>query len=177
MDKTGAVALCGFMGCGKSTLGRRAARLLGREFADLDGAIEAAQGMTVSEIFARFGEAGFRRMETEALRSAAQRGDTVLALGGGTVLFPQNVQTLRDAGALVVLLDAPLALVQRRLRYDTRRPLLQVPDRERVIAELYRQRTPLYRAAADVVFPVSDIAPGKNAARLARQVRERVAAP
>ena len=132
---SGNIVLCGFMGCGKTSVGKRAAKLLGRQFCDLDSYIERKAGMTVSEIFAQEGEAGFRARETQAAEEVASMQGMVIASGGGTVLF----------------LDVPVAALQERLKNDTRRPLLQVPDRRRVIAELHEKRAPLYRAAADIV--------------------------
>ena len=159
--------LCGFMGCGKTSVGRRAAKLLGREFCDLDLYIEERAGMSVSEIFARQGEAGFRRWEAQAVREVAGRPGLVIASGGGTVLFQENVDAFHKEGGVVVFLDAPLAALQERLKNDKRRPLLQVPDRRRVIAELFAKRAPLYRAAADVTVDA-----GAPPVTVARRVAE-----
>ncbi len=145
----GNIVLCGFMGCGKTCVGARAARLMKRRFCDLDGYIEKQEGMTISEIFARFGEEGFRQRENEAVKAIAGESGMVVACGGGTVLRKENVEILRRGGDVILLLRVPLPVLQKRLKNDTRRPLLQKPDRERVIAELYRQRLPLYKAAAD----------------------------
>lgn len=147
---TGAIVLCGFMGCGKTTVGKRLAKEMGRDFLDLDHYIEEKEGMTVSEIFAAYGEEGFRQRESLAAEEAARRGEVVIACGGGTVLRRQNVEAFHENGGTIVLLDVPLAVLQRRLQNDRKRPLLQRPDREAFIAELYAQRAPLYRAAADV---------------------------
>ena len=148
----GNIILCGFMGCGKTSVGRRAAELTGRELCDLDRYIEERAGMTVSEIFDRYGEEGFRRLERQAAREVAGTPGLIIASGGGTVLSPANVEAFHSAGGVIVFLDAPLAALQERLKNDKRRPLLQVPDRRRVISELYEKRIPLYRAAADVTI-------------------------
>ena len=160
------VALCGFMGCGKSALGKRAAEALGREFLDLDEYIEDKAGKTVSEIFADAGETGFRDLEHEALKEATACRDVILALGGGTVLFERNVLALRNAGVPVILLDAPLSLLKARLKNDTKRPLLQQGDREKVIEDLYSKRIDIYRAAATHSLVIEDVSKGENAARL-----------
>ena len=76
----------------------------------------------------------------------------VIASGGGTVLYPKNVELFHQGGSVILYLDVPLAALQERLKNDKRRPLLQVPDRRQVIARLYRQRCPQYRAAADRVI-------------------------
>ena len=148
----GNIILCGFMGCGKTSVGRRAAEFTGRELCDLDRYIEERAGMTVSEIFDRYGEEGFRRLERQAAREVAGTPGLIIASGGGTVLSPANVEAFHSAGGVIVFLDAPLAALQERLKNDKRRPLLQVPDRRRVISELYEKRIPLYRAAADVTI-------------------------
>lgn len=148
---SGNIVLCGFMGCGKTSVGKRASKLLGRQFCDLDSYIERKAGMTVSEIFAQEGEAGFRARETQAAEEVASMQGMVIASGGGTVLSPQNVEAFHRHGAKILFLDVPVAALQERLKNDKRRPLLQVPDRRRVIAELHEKRAPLYRAAADIV--------------------------
>lgn len=163
----GNIVLCGFMGCGKSSVGRRAAELMGRELCDLDGYIEEQAGMTVSEIFAQFGEEGFREREARAVREVAGTPGLIIASGGGTVLSEANVEGFHREGGLIVLLDAPLAALQERLKNDRRRPLLQVPDRRRVIRELYEKRMPLYRAAADVIVDA-----GAPPVTVARRVAE-----
>ena len=100
--------LCGFMGCGKTTVGKRLAAATGREFIDMDRFIENQAGMTVSEIFAAQGEGAFRQMETEAARSLSAREGLVIASGGGTVLNPENVRLFRKTGK-ILLLDVPLS--------------------------------------------------------------------
>lgn len=148
----GNLVLCGFMGCGKTSVGRRAARLLNRKFCDLDQYIEEREGLTVTEIFARFGEAGFRQREAQAVAEVAAKPGLIIASGGGTVLREQNVWAFHQQGGTILFLDAPLAALQERLKNDKRRPLLQVPDRRRVIEELFSQRAPLYQAAADITI-------------------------
>ena len=165
---SGNIVLCGFMGCGKSSVGRRVAKLLNRQFCDLDNYIEQKAGMTVAEIFAREGEQGFRMRETQAAEEVASRKGMVIASGGGTVLSQRNVEAFHKHGAHILFLDVTVAALQERLKNDKRRPLLQVPDRRRVIAELYEKRDPLYRAAADLV-----IDGGAPAVVVAKRVAER----
>lgn len=173
----GNIVLCGFMGCGKTSVGRRAAKLLGWEFQDLDRWIEEQEGLTVAEIFARYGEAGFRQREAQAVERTAGLPGLVIASGGGTVLDPGNVAGFHRQGGVIFFLDAPLAALQERLKNDRRRPLLQVPDRRRVIEELYAKRSPLYRAAADVAIDAG-APPGIVAKRVARwAVSLEIAAP
>ena len=147
---SGNLILCGFMGCGKTSVGRRAAKLLGLEFCDLDQYIQQKWDMSITEIFARDGEEGFRQREAQAAREVADMPGLIIASGGGTVLAEKNVEAFHKSGGRIVFLDAPLPALQERLKNDKRRPLLQVPNRRQVIAGLYRKRIPLYRAAADV---------------------------
>ena len=148
MDKTN-IVLCGFMGCGKTTVGRLLAEQVGYRFVDMDAYIEEQAGMTVSAIFERFGEADFRRREREACTALAAESGLVIATGGGALTFPENAEALGRTGCIVLLSVSPEALL-KRLEGDTTRPLLARPDKEQALRELFERRLPLYRAAADV---------------------------
>ena len=139
--------LCGFMGCGKTTVGRRLARLTGRRFVDMDAVIEEEAGMRVKEIFDRYGEADFRRREREACAALAAAEGLVIAAGGGALTFPENAAALAATGAIVLLEVSP-ETVLRRLEGDDSRPLLRRPDKAEAV--LMERREPLYRAAASV---------------------------
>lgn len=164
------ITLCGFMGCGKTTVGKILAARTGREFLDMDEAIEKQAGMTVSAIFARFGEADFRRRERELCAALGSRDGLVIAAGGGALTFPENAAALAEKGA-VVLLDVPLPVLLRRLEGDTTRPLLARPDKEEAARELYGRRLPLYRAAATHVVD-ADASPEAVAQAVIRAVGE-----
>ena len=105
----------------------------------------------MSEIFEDSGEDYFRQLEREASKELAAKKGVVLAAGGGTLTFPENVEVLKKSGT-IVLLDIPVEVVSERLRNDTTRPLLDRPDKEEAMRELYSRRLPLYREAADVVI-------------------------
>jgi shikimate kinase len=143
------VILCGFMGCGKSTVGRNIARKTGRRFIDMDRYIEQKAGMRVSEIFAAQGEDGFRELEHEACRELADMRGVIIASGGGALTFERNVEVFKENDT-IVLLDVDLETIKYRLRNDKKRPLLQRPDKDEVMKELYEKRLPLYKAAADI---------------------------
>jgi len=147
------IVLTGFMGTGKTVVGRRLAERLALPFVDLDDAIEAAASMAIPEIFASEGESGFRRRERELIASVTNRGSCVVATGGGAVLDPENVRSLRT-GAFLVCLVAEPAVILQRLGADARRPLLQSPDRLVRIRELLEQRGPAY-AQADLSIETS----------------------
>lgn len=138
------------MGCGKSTVGKNLARKTGRKFIDMDVYIENKQDMTVSEIFDKYGEQGFRDIEHEVCKELAGMSNLVIASGGGAFTFDRNVKAFKGKDT-IVFLDVPLRVIKQRLKNDTRRPLLQRPDKDRVMEELYNKRLPVYRAAADIV--------------------------
>lgn len=144
------IILCGFMGCGKSTVGKNLARKSGRNFLDMDTYIEKKAGMTVSEIFEKFGENGFRDMEHEACLELAEMKDLVVASGGGAFTFERNVRAFKGKDT-IVFLDVPLEIIKNRLKNDKTRPLLQRPDKDRAMKELFDRRYPIYKKAADIV--------------------------
>ncbi len=141
------LVLVGFMGCGKSTVGRRLAQRLGWYFCDLDEKIEAEFGLDIPAIFARFGEPAFRQSEQQLLehwlRRAASGQKLVIASGGGTFTQPANFQRIQSS-ACSVFLDVPFEQLLLRCAQMTNRPLFR--DAESFQA-LYRQRLPFYRQA------------------------------
>lgn len=143
------IVLCGFMGCGKSTVGKTLAANTHRTFVDMDHYIEEQAGRTVSAIFAEDGEATFRAMETDACRTLGMQNGLVIATGGGAVLNPENVDALKENGT-VVWLNVSADCVLHRLSGDTTRPLLLRPDKDAAVRELMAAREPFYRAAADI---------------------------
>lgn len=145
------VVLCGFMGCGKSTVGKNLARKTGRKLIDMDAYIEKKAGMTVSEIFETYGEQGFRDMEHEACKELADMSNLIIASGGGAFTFQRNVEVFKGKDN-IVLIDVPLGIIKYRLRNDTTRPLLQRPDKDRAMEELYNKRLPIYKEACDLVI-------------------------
>ena len=158
------IVLCGFMGCGKTTVGRMAARRLGIEFVDMDVYIEQQAGMTVSEIFAAYGEPAFRRMETETARQLSGRNNLMIATGGGTVLNPENVALLKQNGVLVLLQVSPETVLWR-LRNNSTRPLLQRPDKDAAVRSLMAERMPVYKNAAGIILN-ANLPSGQTATQL-----------
>lgn len=145
--------LVGPMGVGKTTIGRLLAKKLKKHFIDLDEEIEQRAGASIPWIFDVEGEAGFRRRESELLAECASRCDLVVSTGGGIVLRAENRQILKSSGLVVYLNATPEQLHARTLR-DRKRPLLQVPDRLKVITELKKVREPYYLDVADLVLDV-----------------------
>ncbi len=140
--------LVGFMGAGKTSVGRELAERLGCSFADLDEHIQAREQRSIEEIFRDSGEAGFRCAEHAALRALLQEsdaGERVLALGGGAFVQPRNADLLRQTGARTVFLDAPVEeLFRRCAEQDLERPLHRDLEQFR---KLYEERRPSYRTA------------------------------
>jgi shikimate kinase len=143
------LCLAGFMGSGKTTIGTLLARQLAWRFVDLDDRIEEATGLRIPEIFERLGEAAFRQMEANELRSALGRAfeskeSTVLALGGGTYAQTGAPEFLRSVGIPVVWLNPPIEILLARCMTMTGRPLFRDEPSFRA---LYAQRLPSYQQA------------------------------
>lgn len=138
--------LIGFMGVGKSALGRRAARALGYHFVDSDRVIESLAGKPIPEIFAQEGEAAFRRMEREFIESGHPATGCVVACGGGLVIQEGMAERLRQKGVVICLFASPESIIERTCR-NRNRPLLNVDDPEARIRELLAVREPIYMSA------------------------------
>lgn len=145
----GQLHLTGFMGSGKTTVGRLLARRMLWNYLDLDAVVERLSGRKVADVFEERGEGGFRRLERQALRQVVDRPSTVVALGGGTLLDPGN-RRLSSSRAVLVWLRCPLEVLRRRCApggESSVRPLWSVDDLE----ALYEAREPGYREAELIV--------------------------
>lgn len=150
------IVLIGFMGCGKSTVGKKLAGALSYEFGDTDAMIEETYGKTISQMFAEDGEEYFRTAETELLQKlSAEAKELVLATGGGMPMREENAALLREIGT-VVFLEAKIETILLRLQNDTGRPLADGEDREARLRPLYEKRLPVYRAAADYILDTEE---------------------
>jgi len=145
------IYLIGMMGAGKTTVGKKLARALGLEYADLDHEIESCTGVSVPTIFEIEGETGFRQREAQALGRLSSIPKLVIATGGGVVLSPTNRVHLTATG-LVIYLHAAPELLYARTKNDKGRPLLQVTDPLGRIRNLTEKRDPLYREIADIII-------------------------
>ena len=145
------ISLIGMPGGGKSTVGRHLARRLGEGFVDTDAVIERRIGCPIRTFFEQEGEDRFRDIETEVLEDLIQSAHGVIATGGGIVLRDANRDVLRAHTVCVYLRSTPEELF-RRLRHDSKRPLLQVADPLARLRELYQKRDPLYRQAARFII-------------------------
>src|SRR3972149_1337910 len=123
------VALIGFMGTGKTAVGRLLAQKLGREFIELDALVEKRAGKSIPEIFRQDGEIRFRELEIEAVKEVARRKNAVIACGGGIVLNAINIDRLRQECIIVCLTASPSVVLKRTSADKDGRPLLAVSDR------------------------------------------------
>lgn len=153
--------LVGFMGTGKSTVGRLVARQIGFEFVDSDHEIERLQGKPVSQIFAEQGEAAFRAMEREFIERGHPVKKCVVSCGGGLIVPPGMLELLRSRG-VIICMHAPIDTILQRTMHATHRPLLAVENPEQRLRELYAQREALYRRSGTMVLtdkrPLREIA-------------------
>lgn len=143
--------LVGFMGTGKSTVGRQVAKQLGFEFLDSDHEIERLQGKTVAKIFAEDGEEKFRTLEREYIERGHPAQKRVVACGGGLVVPSGMLELLRSRG-IVICMHASIESILQRTMHTTHRPLLEVDDRESRLRELYAQREEIYRRTGTMVL-------------------------
>ena len=138
--------LVGFMGAGKSAVGRAVARMTNRVFVDLDEAVEQRMGMSIPEIFSTRGEAEFRRFESAELKETLTKPNLVVATGGGAFSSPDNRRLIEDCGGVSVFLDPPWSVIERRLEGETgHRPNWVDGDQARA---LYEARAVDYRMSS-----------------------------
>ena len=156
------IILCGFMGAGKTVVGKELAKIMGFKFVDTDDMIEKEQGIAIKAIFAARGEEYFRSLEKELCKKLALTGNSVISTGGGMLVNPENAEELRKSGK-IVFLDASFETICERIGNNTNRPLFQDIDKARA---LYDERKAKYNAAADYVVS-GDMSARKTALTIA----------
>jgi len=164
----GNIVLTGFMGTGKTAVGRELSRLLNMKIVDVDTEIEKSRQMTINEIFKQSGELRFREMETEMIRELSERKDVIISTGGGAVLRQENVDVLRKQGIIVCLMATPETIL-KRTSHSSNRPLLQVEDPFEKIKELLDFRRPFYEKA-DVMIDTD----GKTPRQIAEEIIDKI---
>lgn len=164
------IFLVGMMGAGKTTIGKGLARVLQRDFVDLDHELEARCGVRIPVIFEIEGEAGFRKRECQVLEDCTIRQNIVMATGGGAVLSEQNRASLRARG-IVVYLRASVDELFRRTSRDRNRPLLATPDPKGTLRKLLEMREPLYNEVADVIIDTGTTPVSQLVARLVDRLK------
>jgi len=161
------IVLIGFMGTGKSSVGKILARKLGLKFVDVDEVIEKTTGMKISEIFAKFGEPRFRDIETEVIKLISQNNRQVIATGGGAILREENFKKLKDKG-IIVWLKASENVILERVKNCKDRPLLQVENPKQKIKELLTKRIPFYEKA-DFSINTEELTPEEVAEKIIQE--------
>jgi shikimate kinase len=156
------VALIGFMGSGKSVVGKLLSNKLNFHFIDLDSHIEKELGKSIARIFSEEGEASFRAHETRALDEVIKASRSVVSCGGGIILSEANTAKLKQ-NAITVYLKASQRVLHSRLSHSRNRPLLKNGDRMKIISSLLSIRESLYEQTADIVVDISDLKPEEAA--------------
>ena len=169
-ERGDAIVLVGFMGAGKSSVGRTLARATGLARFDTDEMIAARFGLDVTEIFEKHGEEEFREAETEALRELAGKGAAIVVTGGGMVLRPENRRLLRELGTVIHLSADEETLFTRISRRATR-PLLRTENPRATLTELLGKRLPLYQEVADAEVDTTRLSHDEVAERILQSVK------
>ncbi|MCL2707263.1 MAG: shikimate dehydrogenase [Dehalococcoidia bacterium] len=151
-----AVALIGFMGAGKSSVGRALARKMGKAFVDIDRRVEKSAGKSISRIFSENGESAFRAIEKEITRTVSSSGKKVIACGGGVVLDAENITHLKRYAVVIYIKSDPSIIMKRLAISRSRRPLLAQENWVSHINTLMSAREPLYAKAADITIENGD---------------------
>lgn len=173
------VVLVGLMGSGKSTVGRRLASRMGRDFVDADAALEEITDRRIAEIFENDGEDAFRAIEADVLEELLEHHEpTVIAAGGGVVLHPDSRDRLRRPEVTTVWLDASPAFLASRIRRKPHRPLLGQEAPRDVLERLHAQRASLYAEVSDVTVDVEPFHRDEESTKraLAERIAELIAA-
>lgn len=176
MNAKGSFFLVGPMGAGKSTIGRKLARVLGLTFIDSDREIEEKTGVDIPLIFELEGESGFRKREQDVIDTLAATPGIVLATGGGAVLDPQNRRNLATCGT-VIYLQTSVDQQLQRTAHDRNRPLLQTDNPRAKLEQLLAERDPLYREIADIVIETDGCRVRDVVQKIMHFVEENQAAP
>jgi len=165
------IYLVGFMGSGKTAVGRELAKKKKWQFVDLDDLIELREKRRIADIFAQDGEPYFRRVEKLVLKEVAKEKQFVVACGGGIVIDPENIKVMRDSGIIICLTAKPEVILERTSGY-AHRPLLNVKDPKKQIELLLKLRAPYY-AQADKTIDTSEISIKEVVARILKIITKR----
>lgn len=149
------IFLIGFMGAGKSTIARDLSRKLGCKLVEMDEQIEKEQGMSINDIFEKYGEGRFRDIESQLILDLGSREASVISCGGGVVVRPENVDYMKKSGKVVYLTATPQTIYER-VKNSTNRPILNGHMNVEYIEELMDKRREKYLAAADIAVATDD---------------------
>jgi len=151
------IALIGFMGVGKTAVGKVLAEKLGRSFVELDSLVEQKAGKSIPDIFQQDGETAFRELEIEVINEVSKDKNLIIACGGGIVLNKINIERLRKSARMVYLTASPRVILKRVANEEGQRPLLEVDNPTLVTREMLRFRKPFYERAADIKIDTSEL--------------------
>lgn len=171
------IALIGFMGSGKSTIGKLLAQRMGWKLTDTDSLVERVAGCSIAELFAREGEKAFRDQETAVLLGVTAGEHQIIATGGGAILREENIAALRGGSLVVYLTARPDVLAERVSRRPGQRPLLAEGDEPALtkILRMLAERGPLYQRASHVLVDSSERAPKAIVEEIIRHYQKRQA--
>lgn len=144
------IFLIGFMGVGKSTIGKALAQELQTDLIEMDETIEKEQGISINDIFAQYGEKYFRDLESELVVRIGEGRNSVVSCGGGVVLRAENVENMKKSGKIVFLTATP-ETIYKRVCNSTNRPLLNGNMNVEYIAQLMEKRHTIYQECADII--------------------------
>lgn len=167
------IVLIGFMGSGKSKVGKVLARKLKMNYMDMDMEIEKKEGRSIPQIFRDSGEFYFRRRESDIIMEISKQENTVISAGGGAVLLKKNVSRLKKSGVIVWLKAKP-ETIAKRVGAAKNRPLLSCQgnkDKEDAVRLLLKERTPYYRSAHDAAVQTDGITAEETAERIIKIIR------
>jgi len=160
--RLGNISIIGFMGSGKSTVGRIIAKKLDLLFIDMDNIIELSEEYLISDIFDRKGEEYFRDIESRVVRKIYNNNNCVFACGGGVVNRRENMELIRSSSNVIYLEISPDTAF-KRLKGASNRPLIKTEDPEMKISDLIKKRRPLYEKYSDITINTDNTGPGKTA--------------
>ena len=150
------IALIGFMGSGKTTVGKLLAKTMDMKFVDIDKVIEAHEKKSINDIFQKKGQIYFRDLEREVISQESLKNNCVIATGGGSILDNENIKRLKET-SFIVFLNANTECLYLRLKDNTTRPILNdVEDKKKVIEELLEKRKFLYQISADYIIDINE---------------------
>ena len=163
------IFLIGFMGAGKSSIAKELSKKLQMNIVEMDQRIVQEQGMSINEIFEKYGEDHFRDIESQLILDLGNTEPVIVSCGGGVVIRQENSQYMKKTGKVVFLTAKPETIFER-VRYSKERPILNGNMNVEFIADLMAKRLPLYEAAADVMIHTD----GKTVAQIAEEIIEAV---
>lgn len=166
------IILIGFMGSGKTSVGKELSTLLEMDYIDTDELIIKNSGLSIDQIFNTYGEIGFRKLEKKVIEDLQNNKNTIISCGGGVVLDSENIDLLKNNGRLIWLKASPLETYNRLLG-DTSRPLLKNNFTIKKLTNLLNSRLALYEYASDIIVDTD----GKSIQDIAREIVEKLLGP